>query len=222
MRMLILFFAAWFAATPAYAQCGNTIVDALENCDDGNTISGDGCSDSCQFELGFDEQCAVSSVNLSVNSTVVLNTYIPPATLTTSVSAGATTIPVDTLSIRGDATPIAFGDKLIVIQIQGAEIDPGNSANTNDPYGDGAGGNDRSGYLNTAELNAGTYEIVTAAGAISGGQLPIIGEGAGKRPAEQLRERQRADGDRRSEGLPGRADRPGRKPDAAGRWCDHG
>ena len=33
--------------------CGDTIVGANEACDDGNTISGDGCSSSCQTETGY-------------------------------------------------------------------------------------------------------------------------------------------------------------------------
>jgi cysteine-rich repeat protein len=32
--------------------CGNGTVDAGESCDDGNTVSGDGCSSTCQIEGG--------------------------------------------------------------------------------------------------------------------------------------------------------------------------
>ena len=34
-------------------DCGNGIVKSPEECDDGNTIEGDGCSSSCQIEEGF-------------------------------------------------------------------------------------------------------------------------------------------------------------------------
>src|SRR4029077_14288716 len=37
-------------ATPA-GRCGNGIVDPGEECDDGNTVAGDGCSPDCLFEL---------------------------------------------------------------------------------------------------------------------------------------------------------------------------
>lgn len=37
-------------ASPATAACGDGIVDAGETCDDSNTVGGDGCSDTCQFE----------------------------------------------------------------------------------------------------------------------------------------------------------------------------
>src|SRR5437899_6093868 len=32
------------------ATCGNGVVEGTEECDDGNTVSGDGCSASCQLE----------------------------------------------------------------------------------------------------------------------------------------------------------------------------
>ncbi|MFK8016013.1 MAG: DUF4215 domain-containing protein [Gammaproteobacteria bacterium] len=34
--------------------CGDSILDGGEDCDDGNTASGDGCSATCLFEAGFD------------------------------------------------------------------------------------------------------------------------------------------------------------------------
>jgi cysteine-rich repeat protein len=37
--------------TPPPAICGNQIVETGEQCDDGNTVSGDGCSDTCQTEI---------------------------------------------------------------------------------------------------------------------------------------------------------------------------
>ncbi len=33
--------------------CGNGLLDPGENCDDGNSVSGDGCSDTCQVEPGW-------------------------------------------------------------------------------------------------------------------------------------------------------------------------
>ncbi len=32
-------------------SCGDGVVDDFEQCDDGNTVNGDGCSSTCQFEL---------------------------------------------------------------------------------------------------------------------------------------------------------------------------
>jgi cysteine-rich repeat protein len=35
------------------AVCGNSVLDAGEQCDDGNATGGDGCSSSCQVESGY-------------------------------------------------------------------------------------------------------------------------------------------------------------------------
>jgi cysteine-rich repeat protein len=37
----------------AHAVCGDAILDPLEDCDDANALSGDGCSDVCLQEVGF-------------------------------------------------------------------------------------------------------------------------------------------------------------------------
>ncbi|HET9503492.1 MAG TPA: hypothetical protein VFO93_08120, partial [Hymenobacter sp.] len=85
------------------------------------------------------------------------NTYYPA---TASAAAGATSLVVG-VGTRG-STPaasntIAKGDLLLVIQMQGADI---NSTNT-DSYGDGVAGGGASGNL-TSNLQAGTYEYVVA------------------------------------------------------------
>jgi cysteine-rich repeat protein len=33
--------------------CGNGLLEATEQCDDGNTVEGDGCSSTCTVENGF-------------------------------------------------------------------------------------------------------------------------------------------------------------------------
>ena len=40
---------------PAGSLCGNAELDALEQCDDGNTVSGDGCEASCIVTIGVSE-----------------------------------------------------------------------------------------------------------------------------------------------------------------------
>jgi cysteine-rich repeat protein len=39
-------------AVSALSACGDGIITYGEQCDDGNTTSGDGCSESCMFENG--------------------------------------------------------------------------------------------------------------------------------------------------------------------------
>jgi cysteine-rich repeat protein len=39
---------------PEVRRCGNAVIESPEQCDDGNTILGDGCSRVCQIEFGYD------------------------------------------------------------------------------------------------------------------------------------------------------------------------
>ena len=103
--------------------------------------------------------CPASPDTLTVTTQQVLNTYYPG---TASVAAGATSISVGTP--RGGQA-IAAGDTLLVMQMQGAEIDTGDAETAGGPYGDGPGSNDRSGNLAT-NFDAGRYEFVTATGPV--------------------------------------------------------
>lgn len=107
---------------------------------------------------------------LSATSTILTNpnTYYPGVSAT--VAAGATSI---TLGAAGaGTTPIATGDLLLVIQMQGAQI---NNTNSNS-YGDGVSGGASSGYLNNAALQAGYMEYIVATNAVplAGGTLTLL------------------------------------------------
>jgi uncharacterized repeat protein (TIGR01451 family) len=117
----------------------------------------------------------------------IINTYYPGATNSTA-AAGTTSIPVGAINSDGSTTPIAPGDLLLIIQMQGADINSSNS----DSYGDGnpGGGNDMNtsiapaingvtGNINNANFTAGNYEYVVATGTVSGGAIPIKGAGSG-------------------------------------------
>ncbi|MGB8580085.1 MAG: C25 family cysteine peptidase [Candidatus Sulfotelmatobacter sp.] len=112
--------------------------------------------------------CAsVSQATTGTNLSGILNTYYPG---TTSVAAGATSIPVGAATGAGSA--IAAGNLLLIIQMQDASI---NDANTI-AYGNGSSGQ---GFTN---LNsAGDYEFVTAQNAVpaTGGSVTITGAGTG-------------------------------------------
>jgi cysteine-rich repeat protein len=41
----------------ALASCGDRIVEAPEECDDGNVVAGDGCENDCNFTCSLDRQC---------------------------------------------------------------------------------------------------------------------------------------------------------------------
>jgi hypothetical protein len=78
----------------------------------------------------------------------IVNSYYPG---TGNGVKNTYTLPVGTIDSRGSATPLASGDLVLIIQMQGADI---NSANSNS-YGDNSGTG--SGYL-TTNMVAGNYE----------------------------------------------------------------
>ncbi|OQP57710.1 hypothetical protein A3860_08750 [Niastella vici] len=92
------------------------------------------------------------------------NTYYPGQLAT--VSAGSTSVTIDGATYG--TTPISAGDVLLIIQMQGAQI---NSTNNN-TYGDSVSGR---GYLNNAELYAGNMEYVIATNSVplTGGMLTL-------------------------------------------------
>jgi uncharacterized repeat protein (TIGR01451 family) len=104
----------------------------------------------------------------------VVNAYYKPAVGT--VAAGATSITLGAAAAApGAQTPIAVGDLVLVIQMQGAQI---NSTNTSS-YGDGIPGDPASG--STSFGSSGQFEFVTATAAVpvAGGTLTFTGTGAG-------------------------------------------
>jgi hypothetical protein len=101
--------------------------------------------------------------------TGIVNRYYPGVG---TAAADATSITVDNAAARGNATVIAAGDMLLVIQMQDAQIDTDN----NNTYGNGAAGDPGSGA--TAVNNSGLYEYVVAGSAVSGGGVvTIVGAG---------------------------------------------
>src|SRR5579862_1485338 len=57
LALLIAVFMVIGLSPVSAQQCGNGIVEPPEECDDGNTVSGDGCDANCQVECHAD--CAV-------------------------------------------------------------------------------------------------------------------------------------------------------------------
>lgn len=112
------------------------------------------------------EQCAKPGANGAGTPAGIVNTYFPG---TASASSGANAISLGAAS--GAATPIAVGDMLLVIQMQGATI----ASTNNDSYGDGASSTYANGY--SAIGQTGLYEFVRAASAVGvgGGTVTIVG-----------------------------------------------
>src|SRR5437763_751538 len=110
-------------------------------------------------------QCGVAptfgSVTIAIANSIV-NTYYPG---TGNPLAGSFSLNIGTADARGNSAPILTGDLVLIIQIQGADI---NASNT-DSYGDNVAGAPATGYLST-NLYAGYYEYNTVAG-ISGSTI---------------------------------------------------
>lgn len=104
--------------------------------------------------------------------TGIVNTYFPPATAGTLASA-ATSVNLGPVAAGGAQTPIASGDLLLIIQMQGATI---NSTNTGS-YGDAVPGDPASGF--TSLGSSGLFEFVTATNSVpvGGGTLTFSGTG---------------------------------------------
>ncbi len=103
-------------------------------------------------------QCGVppasGSVTISIANNVV-NSYYPGLG---NPLAGSTSLTVGTADVRGDATAISAGDLVLIIQMQGADINTNNS----DDYGNNITGSPATGYL-ASNLYAGYYEYNTVA-----------------------------------------------------------
>ena len=92
----------FFSGIPTVgAVCGNGIIETGETCDDGNTVSGDGCSSTCQTEAeeppegGGGAAGALITVDpLTFNINLAINTNIDRVIKVTNVGSAATTISV--------------------------------------------------------------------------------------------------------------------------------
>jgi hypothetical protein len=107
--------------------------------------------------------------------TGVLNTYFPGIG---TAAAGATNVHINANASAGAGANIAVGDMLIVMQMQDADVNSGNTVD----YGDGAGGTAGAGQ--TALNSAGRYEYVISRTAVNVGaganvNVDIVGAAAG-------------------------------------------
>jgi uncharacterized repeat protein (TIGR01451 family) len=102
--------------------------------------------------------CATAGKDLAAPSLAANpNAYYSPATASQTLAVNATSITVN--AGRGSSTSIAPGDLLLIVQMQGADI----NSTDGDSYGDGVAGGGASGTSVTSNFTAGTYEYVTVA-----------------------------------------------------------
>lgn len=118
------------------------------------------------FKLSY-AQCGANpspgTFTVSTSNTVV-NSYYPG---TGNPLMGQYSLIAGTIDGRGSTAAIATGDLILIIQMQGADLNTSNS----DSYGDGVPGSPASGSLST-HLYAGYYEYNTVSG-VSGSTINL-------------------------------------------------
>jgi mucin-19 len=135
----------------------------------------------CQLALA--QVCATPGSNAATTSIAgIVNSYYPGTGA--NVGVGSASIPLGALDATGNTTAIAPGDLLMVVQMQGAEIDSSNS----DCYGDGVGtagcatrtdtSTSYAGGNLTGNYKAGTWEYCTATSA-AGASVGVVCAGPG-------------------------------------------
>ncbi len=113
--------------------------------------------------------CASPPLSGSTSVSGVVNGYFPG--LSASVAAGQANTTVTLGSGVGASTPLAVDDLVLIMQMQGAEI---NATNTN-AYGDGVAGGEARGNTSTNFL-AGRYEYARVS-SVTGSTIGLTGSG---------------------------------------------
>jgi type IX secretion system substrate protein len=123
----------------------------------------------CLSNYSLYAQCGTSPTSGTVTITTantIVNSYYPA---TGSPTAGTTAISVGTIDVRGAGTAIAAGDLIVIIQMQGADI---NTANTV-AYGGANASAPANGYTSNGNLVAGYYEYATVS-TVSGSPITTV------------------------------------------------
>ncbi|GEM_PF-4150300 len=129
----------------------------------------------------FSCNCVAGTSDITVSTSRVLNDYFPGEA---DALSGTQTLTLGPRRSGGAGETIEAGDIFLLMQMQGAEINSTlPDAESGGNYGDGAGGNDRAGFVETEDFTAGQYEyvVVTDASAYdenTGGtievKLPVV------------------------------------------------
>jgi cysteine-rich repeat protein len=114
--------------------CGDTVIDAGEQCDDGNTLSGDSCSATCQLETtptptATATPTATPTVSATPTATVTatataVETVTPTPTETITPTPSATATATSAATPTATPTPAICGN---AVQEPAEECDDGNT-----------------------------------------------------------------------------------------------
>ena len=85
------------------ALCGNGVVEGVEQCDDGNTLPGDGCDPGCSIEASSTTTTTSSSSSSTASSSSVSTITTTTSSTSTTMSTATTT----TIPSNGCGTPFA-------------------------------------------------------------------------------------------------------------------
>jgi len=97
------YIEGFFSGIPTVgAVCGNGIIEAGEECDDGNTVSGDGCSSTCQIEEeeppgpgpSPDVGALITVEPKEFNINLAINTNVDRTITVKNIGLGSTTISI--------------------------------------------------------------------------------------------------------------------------------
>jgi len=147
--------AAQLTFTPNATYVGSATFNFLTT-DDANVTSNTATYTILVDATGLPAACANPGKDGSPTLASNPNTYYP-ASASAAKGASSITLGVGVQGSTAAANTISQGDLLLVIQMQGADIDYSNS----DAYGDGVASGGASGNL-AANLQAGVYEYVVA------------------------------------------------------------
>ena len=78
---------------PCTPKCGDGIISGAETCDDGNTDSGDGCSATCQLEIGW--KCSGTPSKCTKTTCGDGKNAKAPRAATTATACPSTAAPID-------------------------------------------------------------------------------------------------------------------------------
>jgi cysteine-rich repeat protein len=74
---VLVILALWGCAEDGSLMCGDGILDVYEECDDGNTVDGDGCSSVCEIEAEGGLEPTLASIQLNIFSPICAQCHYP-------------------------------------------------------------------------------------------------------------------------------------------------
>lgn len=110
-------------------QCGNSVIDSGEDCDDGNTKDGDGCGADCHVETGWDQPTSASTSTPVAPSRAPRPATAATASSTSTMARNATWGPRTAPSVAHSVPEVASSMRFSATELS----DAGPSTSNRDP-----------------------------------------------------------------------------------------